>query len=161
MVRSHWQLEKQRRAGSSQVWELLSFTGNADPEFLNQALQPQEKNSADERDDQDLDSAVTTRRRHVKEDLRYGKMLQRREEKDPGMVHSLKKWEARLLEETKDGTLKRKANTAVIEAGRGRLRGDNDDDYLDIGTNQDRGVVHHILDGKRLKPDTSRFDYGG
>ena len=43
--------------------------------------------------------------------------------------------------------------------GRGRLRGENDNDYVDIGTNQDRGVVNQILDGKRLKPDTSRFDY--
>ena len=151
MVCTHWSLEKQRRAGSSQVWELLSFTGDADPEFLNQALQPQENNSAHERVEQDLESELTTRGREFKYYLRYGKMLQRREQKDPRVVETLYKWEARLLEETKDGTLKRKANTAVIEAGRGRLRGDNDDYYLDIGTNQDRGVVHHILDGKRLK----------
>ena len=47
------------------------------------------------------------------------------------------------------------SNTAVRQAGRGRLRGDNDNDYVDIGTNQDRGVVNQLLDGKRLKPDSS------
>ena len=67
----------------------------------------------------------------------------------------LKPWERQLLIEAKDGTLKRKVNTAVIQAGRGRLRGENDNDYLDIGTNQDRGVVNQLLDGKRLKPDSS------
>ena len=41
------------------------------------------------------------------------------------------------------------------QAGRGRLRGEDDNDYLDIGTNQDRGVVNQLLDGKRLKPDSS------
>ena len=47
------------------------------------------------------------------------------------------------------------SNTAVRQAGRGRLRGEDDNDYLDIGTNQDRGVVNQLLDGKRLKPDSS------
>ena len=71
----------------------------------------------------------------------------------------LKPWERQLLIEAKDGTLKRKVNTAVMQAGRGRLRGDNDDDFIDIGTNQDRGVVHHILDGKRPRLDISRIEF--
>ena len=37
--RSRWNLEKQRRAGSTQVWELLSFTGRVSFELLEDALQ--------------------------------------------------------------------------------------------------------------------------
>ena len=91
-------------------------------------------------------------------DLRYGKMLQRREKTCPDLVDTLQAWERRLLQETKDGTLKRKVNTAVMASGRGRLRGDNDDDYVDIGTNRERSVVARILDGQRPLPDTSRFE---
>ena len=85
-------------------------------------------------------------------------MLQRREQKRPDLADALQGWEQSLLQEAKDGTLKRKVNTAVLAIGRGRLRGDNDDDYVDIGTNRDRDVVTRILDGKRPKPDTSRFE---
>ena len=159
MVRSHWQLEKQRRAGSSQVWELLSFKGDFCPDYLKKALESKTHDCASEPVVQDLPTEVTTRGRQVKKDFRYGKMLQHREGKDPDMVNTLRPWEQQLLKEAKDGTLKRKVNTAVIQAGRGRLRGENDNDYVDIGTNRDRGVVNQILDGKRLKPDTSRFDY--
>ena len=159
VVRSHWSLEKQRRAGSSQVWELLSFTGKVTPDFLAEALEPKPNNSAPERVDEDRATDLAKRARKIKEDLRYGKMLQRREQKRPGLADALQGWVRRLLQEAKDGTLKRRVNTAVLEAGRGRLRGDNDDDYIDIGTNQDRSVVLRILDGTRPKPDTSRFEY--
>ena len=47
----------------------------------------------------------------------------------------------------------------MLAIGRGRLRGDNDDDYVDIGTNRDRGVVPRILDDKRPKHDISRFEF--
>ena len=158
-VRSRWNLEKQRRAGSSQVWELLSYTGDASPEFLKEALQPKSNNGSGERVDTNLESESSTQGRKSKDDLRYGKMLQRRVQTVSGFAETLNTWQSRLLQEAKDGSLKRKVNTAVVEAGRGRLRGDNDDDYIDIGTNQDRSVVQHILDGKRPKPDTTRFAY--
>ena len=90
--------------------------------------------------------------------LRYGKMVQNRLQKKPDLAKTLQPWERLILQEAKDGTLKRKVNSAVLTIGRGRLRGDNDKDYLDIGTNRDRGVVNRILDGKRPKPETSRFE---
>ena len=158
-TRSRFNLEKQRRAGCSQIWELLSYSGKCTPEFLKQALEPKQTNSAPERVDEDRATVLAKRARKLKEDLRYGKTLQHREQKRPGLADSLEGWEQRLLREAKDGSLKRKVNTAVLAIGRGRLRGDNDDDYVDIGTNRDRGVVSHILDGKRPMPDTSRFEF--
>ena len=158
-VRSRWNLEKQRRAGSSQVWELLSYSGDITPEILNEALEPKPDNTAHEKGDAKRDSEFTRKSREVKGHLRYGKMLQRRVESYPGLVHELEDWQYGLLQEATNGTLKRKVNTAVLAIGRGRLRGDNDDDYVDIGTNRDRGVVPHILDGKRPKPETSRFEF--
>ena len=37
-ARSRWCLELQRRCGSKQLWELVSFTGRWDPNFLREAL---------------------------------------------------------------------------------------------------------------------------
>ena len=37
-VRSRWCRELQRRCGSKQLWELVSFTGRWDPNFLREAL---------------------------------------------------------------------------------------------------------------------------
>ena len=45
-----------------------------------------------------------------------------------------------------------------MQRGHGRLRGETEDDYLDIGTNEERSVVRRTLDGKRPAPDTSRFE---
>ena len=48
--RSRWYYEQERRAGSSQVWELLSFTGRVSEEDLRVALQDVEEcSSASER----------------------------------------------------------------------------------------------------------------
>ena len=116
-------------------------------------------NTAHERVDAKRQAELTRKSRQVKGDLRYGKMLQRRVDRNPRLEYELEDWERRILQEATDGTLKRKVNTAVMNAGRGRLRGDNDDDFIDIGTNQDRGVVHHILDGKRPRPDISRIEF--
>ena len=159
-MRSRWNLEKQRRAGSSQVWELLSFTGKCTPEFLTLALEKEpQPDSAPERVGEDPGTAFAKQVRKDKDNLRYGKMLQNRLQKKPDLAKTLQSWERLILQEAKDGTLKRKVNSAVLTIGRGRLRGDNDDDYVDIGTKRDRGVVTRILDGKRPKPETSRFEF--
>ena len=122
-------------------------------------MEPKVDTGTVQRVDPDLETELTTQSRKIKQDLRYGKMLQRKAERDSRFAESLPEWQFRILQEAKDGTLKRKANTAVVQAGRGRLRGDNDDDYVDIGTNRGRGVVNQILDGKRPKQDLSRFKF--
>ena len=46
----------------------------------------------------------------------------------------------------------------VLLRGHGRLRGDNETDCLDIGTNAERSVVRKTLDGVQPAPDTTRFE---
>ena len=72
-----------------------------------------------------------------------------------GFAQTLAEDHRRILEETKDGSLRRKVNRAVFDLGRGRLHGESEDDYCDIGCN--RGVVRKLLDGEMAAPDTSRF----
>ena len=121
-------------------------------------MKPKPDNTAHEEVDAKREAELARKSRELKGHLRYGKILQRRVERYPGLVNELEEWQYGILQEATNGTLKRKVNTAVMASGRGRLRGDNDDDYVDIGTNRDRGVVSHILDGKRPKPETSRFE---
>ena len=87
--RSRFNLEKQRRAGCSQIWELLSFSGDCTPEFLNEALETKANNSVSERVDEESASELTARAREIKQNLRYGKMLQLREKKHPHLARTL------------------------------------------------------------------------
>ena len=63
-----------------------------------------------------------------------------------------------ILQDTKDGTLTRNVSMTVVQSGRGRLRGDTDDDHLVVGTNKVRCVVHRIIDGPTPAADTNRFE---
>ena len=153
-IRSRWSLEMQRRAGTPQFWQLLSFNGDFTPEFLSQALEPHL-----ERLDTETEAEQNAKATKAKADLRHGTSLQRREERDPEILKSLKWWELDLLKEVKDGTLKRKVNSAVRDCGHGRLRGEDKNDYLDIGTNRETAMVNQMIDGKRRRKDTSRFQF--
>lgn len=156
--RSRFSLEKQRRAGSAQIWELLSFTGKVTPEYLAEALENvKDTNSATERVAKDLAGELKFNAQKIKSDFRWGKRLERRERKYKDFASTLSAEDRRILSETKDGTLKRKVNGAVLASGRGRLRGDDDSDYLDIGTNRTRSVVQRLIDGEPEIPDTRRF----
>ena len=84
--------------------------------------------------------------------------MQHREAKYKDFATSLSDNQRRILSETKDGTLKRKVNDVALRSGRGRLRGETDADYIDIGTNRDRSVAQRVLDGEPAAPDTSRFE---
>ena len=117
-----------------------------------------ESGSASERAGKDERAQLKRHARQVQGELRYGRMLQHREAKYANFVEELSEDHLRILQETKDGTLKRKVNSAVLRTGRGRLRGATQHDYVDLGTNKDRNVVQRMLDGERPAPDTSRFN---
>ena len=137
----------------------MSYTGQVSIETLAEALKKVEDiRSAAERADGDSAARLKRQARLVKSEFRYGKMLERRVKRYKDFAQWLSKEERRILKETKDGTLKRKVNKIVMQRGSGRLRGASEGDYLDIGGNQDRSVVRHILDGKPSAPDTSRFE---
>ena len=156
--RSRFNLEKQRRAGSSQLWELLSYTGYFSEDFLQKALENiKDSSPALARDDAEGSQKAKKEAKQAKDDLRYANQLQKMTEKNKEAYWSFSRDNQGLLEQLRDGTLKRKVNLCVMELGRGRLRGDNPDDFVDIGTNRDRSVVARILDGARSQPSTDRF----
>ena len=114
--------------------------------------------SASERARDDPLAKLKRYAKQVKLEFRYGKSLQRQAAKWGDVTESLYESQHRILRETKDGTLTRKVNEAVLRLGRDRLRGETEDDDLDTGTNRDRSVVAKILDGERPAPDASRFE---
>ena len=59
---------------------------------------------------------------------------------------------------TEDDVLRKRVNTLVLKLGRGRARGKNPEDYVDLGTHRGRDSVSNYLDGTRERPDTQRFE---
>ena len=156
--RSRFNLEKQRRAGSSQLWELLSYTGLFSEDFFKRAFENlKDSGPALARADAEPSQRVKKKAKQAKDDLRYANMLQKLTQYNKEAYWSFSRDNQGLLEQLRDGTLKRKVNQCVMELGRGRLRGDNPDDFDDIGTNRDRSVVARILDGARSQPSTGSF----
>ena len=70
--RGRFNLEKQRRAGCSQIWELLSYTGRVTEEFLREAFKhvKDESGSASERAGKDESAELKRHARKVKKDFR-------------------------------------------------------------------------------------------
>ena len=131
----------------------MSFSGRCEPEFLQEALEKvKDTSSASERADNEEGKHAV---RALKQRFRFGMSLLRRERKWTGFAKTLSDDHKQILKETKDGSLKRKLNNAVFALGRGRLRGEIEGDYGDIGCA--RGVVRRLLDGEMAAPDTSRF----
>ena len=60
---------------------------------------------------------------------------------------------------TEDDVLRKRVNTLVLRLGRGRARGENPEDYVDLGTHRERDSVSNYLDGPRERPDTQRFEW--
>ena len=151
--RSQWNLEKQRRAGSSQMWELLSYAGELSEEIVRNVFELLAETGAAQ------EPSWRTKRaaKRAKAEWRYAKMLDKILQKDQSAWWSFSTYKRRLWQQLKDNTLKRKVNDYVEELGSGRFRGDDADDYLDIGTNKERSVVATILDGPAKKVCTERF----
>ena len=59
---------------------------------------------------------------------------------------------------TEDDLLRKRVNMLVLKLGRGRIRGKNQEDYADLGTQRERDSVANYLDGLRERPGTQRFE---
>ena len=151
--RSRFNLEKQRRAGSSQMWELLSYKGVVREDFIEEALNKMSEDPGKEHHQGKGSLAATAKQ--AKADLRYAVMLARKKETLHGKWLSDK--DEDLLRRLQDGSLKKKVNLCVLELGRGRLHGEGPNDFLDIGTNRDHSSVARVLDGERSMASTDRF----
>ena len=155
--RSRFQLEKQRRAGSSQIWELLSYTGKFSEEELQRLLEEVAKNAQRQQEDVKRNKELKSEAKKLKARWRYGNHLMRRLESKVGTVAQLTPEDVELVDAMKDGSMKRQVNEMVMQRGRGRLRGASATDYYDMGTNREFSAVQECLDGPVTRPDLSRF----
>ena len=156
-VRSRFNLEKQRRAGSPQLWQLLSFQGSVtETDVRSLAELCKQRKGEPGTDRGQCDEMKKRRARIAKDALRRAKSLQRRVGQKKAHPNKLSEYERNMLRDLENGTLRKTANHCVREQGRGRLRGAWPGEYFDIGTNQKFSVVAEFLDRPQKRPRTNR-----
>ena len=159
-IRARFNLEKQRRAGCTQLWELLSYAGRVTEEDVRRlnAVYWRRKCASETAAGQ-CAQVKKWRARKAKDALRRAMSLQRRLEQEKLHIKHCHWHDRQLLRDAQDGSLLATANHCVMEQGRGRLRGSRPGDYMDIGTNQEFSAVAEVLDGPQNRPCTDRFKH--
>ena len=141
------------------MWDILSYRGNISEVMMTRLFADLEahRGEAQGSDPGRCDPDKKLAAQKAKDALRYARYLQRRIDHNQLHWHMCNPYERNLLEKLADGSLKATANNCVLEQGRGRLRGADPDDYVDIGTNRDFSFVARVLDGPQPQPCTDRF----
>ena len=159
-VRARFNLEKQRRAGSTQMWELLSYAGRVTEKDVKSLF---EKLAASRAEAQSAvgqcDQVKKQRAQEAKRALRRAMSLQRRLEQKKVHIKHCHPCDRQLLRNLRNGSLLRTVNQCVMEMGRGRLRGSRPGDYVDVGANQEFSAAAEVLDGPQKRPCTDRFKH--
>ena len=144
-MHSRWSREQQRRLGSTQMWTLVSFSGNFEPSFLKRAqtYKPQEVTSGDAAQPAAWNPSKdsTHAAKQARALLRQGENLARKAEKG----RPLKPWEQDMVRELNSGNLRRRANEATRLSGFGRIRNEEDGTMEDLGPNTG-GLTRTVLD---------------
>jgi len=143
--RSRWSREKQRRCGSTSMWDIISFSGKLDKDFLEQGhpkLLSRASAGASQPDAKDNVPQERTRLAHKARDtLRWAQHLASR--RRAGRTRFSKE-DKQLLEDYDNGNLLRQANDATKASGHGRLR-NSDGTFQDIGGSTG-GLARTVLD---------------
>ena len=140
------------------MWQLLSYKGCVTEEDVRSLADVcKQRKRESETDVGQCDQVKKRRAQKAKDALRRAKSLQRRLEQKKLHRKHLDWYERKLLRDLEDGSLLATANHCVREQGRGRLHGDDPNDYLDIGTNQEFSAVVEVLDDPQTRPCTDRF----
>ena len=126
--RQRWSRECQRRAGTTQMFTLLSFSGRWDPAFFAKEPVPQQKGETAEEKKKKTHAAADARAR-LRLAKKYEQMLARPQKsfssrRDPE--------QQRLVAKLRDGTLQAEANRLTFLSGHGRIKR-KDGTSLDIG----------------------------
>ena len=159
-VRRRFNLEKQRRAGSAQLWQLLSYNGSVTETHVRRLAELcKERKGEAGTDVGQCDKIKKRRARIAKDALRRAKSLQRRVGQKKVHPNKLFGYERKMLRDLENGTLRRTANHCVSEQGRGRLRGAWPGEYFDIGTNQSFSVVAEVLDPPQKRSRSNPWKY--
>jgi hypothetical protein len=126
-MHSRWSREQQRRLGSTQMWTLVSFTGNCAPSFLKRA-------QTYTQDDTSVGAAQPAAWNTFAGKQARDKLQNLARKAESG--RHLKPWEQDMVHELQSGNLVRDANAATILSGFGRIRNEEDATMeRDIGPN--------------------------
>jgi hypothetical protein len=155
--KSRWAREQQRLAGATQMWQILSFAGKWDPDFLAQLPPVQSTETTDE------SKAKTKAGNEARSKYREGMNLARlrthmedEERKGKGKGKDrLNKQQKKLLELYDNGTLLSEANRLTKLSGHGTLKSP-DQTFLQIGGSTGGYFRSVIFDW--TPPDASQFD---
>ncbi len=144
-MHSRWSREQQRRLGSTQMWTLVSFSGNFEPSFLKRAqtYKPQEVTSGGAAQPAAWNPSKdsTHAAKQARALLRQGENLARKAESG----RPLKPWEQDMVRELNSGNLRHRANEATRLSGFGRIRNEEDGTMEDLGPNTG-GLTRTVLD---------------
>ena len=136
--KSRWDRELQRRLGTSALWQMVSFTGNFEPCFLQKG---------DDASTQSVEvkahprQNLTLAAQKARDRLRWAESLHRRQQS--GQTDFTANEEA-LLHALAAGTLRTKANEATRRSGWGRIKHE-DGSWEDIAPHGG-GIVRTVLD---------------
>jgi hypothetical protein len=137
--RSRWNCELQRRCGTHQFWQVISFSGRFDTEMLEAMVADEKDNESSTRvsqpgDCEAADSGVSEHAPDAKKDIRRAAamaradwrrgqaLVQRRARMNGGSNETMYRSDYKILARMDDDTLRRKANKLTIEAGQGYIR---------------------------------------
>ena len=116
---SRWGREMQRRCGNKIFWEMISFTGSFDPDFLRKALEKRNGGAGQPAANADA-KAAKTRAHEARSRFRLGKKYSRLFTK--AGEGALRPWQRELADKFDNGELLKACNAATREHGHGRLR---------------------------------------
>ena len=133
-LRKRWFRELQKRCGTSQLWELISFTGKWDPEWLQEKIAAGATEASEPQGDKEWYRQAKAKALEARHDLRIGNRLLRLHQKNK-LPKNLSENDERILHEMTNDILRQRVNELTLQRGSGRLRG-KDGTTLDIGGNQ-------------------------
>jgi hypothetical protein len=161
--KQRWARNLQRLAGSTQMWQILSFTGQWDPQFI-ENLPPVNADEPTEEQKQNTKAAAEARAKY-RLALSLVRLRQRLADEQTGegignkgegkKKRQLGKEQKGIVELLENGTLLREANRLTKISGNGRLRRD-DNTFIQTGGSTGGYVRTIIYDW--TPPDTSEFE---
>ena len=140
--RKRWCREMQRRCGSRVLWELISFSGRFDPEWLRGALactpDPVEGGDDAKRQSMEMKRQVM----EARADLRFANSLDKKRKRTPTAKFTQR--EQDLLHKLDTDMLRKRSHDLTMKFGHGRVH-KKDGSYVEIGGSSG-GQARRVLD---------------
>ena len=130
--RSRWVRNQQRLAGTTQMWQILSFTGNFDPVYLAELPPPPPQAGELTESQRQRNRLAVEARAKLRLARKYERLRDKLRSGKGAPVPALKRHQEDLLKLYDNGTLLADANRLTHSSGNGRLRR-SDESFVDIG----------------------------